>query len=251
MADHQRHAYLRHGRLLSLFGEDNLDDVSGSMTVSNADNAVSNNSVVDNSSSSESADWSTRKSILFAEAIAVTAIVIPIVFCFLYHRASTSGHLPTTALSSARSSSGINNATTTTTANGTTIATTEVLVSDRALRFLQQQQQQQQQQQPDEDIEQEQQNNDDDQPPPTLIQRLTNLPSTLLSILLYPFHIIDEGVNAWSTTNADITFLRSVMERLEEDRVAQLEDVEERGERLKLAFSKGDVVWVSYYRVDY
>jgi len=37
------------------------------------------------------------------------------------------------------------------------------------------------------------------------------------------------------------------MERLEEERVAQLEDVEERGERLKLAFSKGDVVWVSLF----
>lgn len=37
------------------------------------------------------------------------------------------------------------------------------------------------------------------------------------------------------------------MERLEEERVAQLEDVEERGERLKLAFSKGDSVWVSSY----
>lgn len=35
------------------------------------------------------------------------------------------------------------------------------------------------------------------------------------------------------------------MERLDEERVAQLEDVEERGERLKLAFSKGDSVWVS------
>ena len=39
------------------------------------------------------------------------------------------------------------------------------------------------------------------------------------------------------------------MERLEEERVAQLEDVEERGERLKLAFSKGQV-WVSRYIVD-
>jgi len=53
-------------------------------------------------------------------------------------------------------------------------------------------------------------------------------------------------VNSWSTANADITFLRSVMERLEEERLAQLEDVEERGERLKMAFSKGQMVWVSF-----
>jgi len=115
------------------------------------------------------------------------------------------------------------------------------MTSDRALRILQQQH--------PEDIEPEQEE-DDDQSPRTLVQRLTSLPSTILSILLYPFHAIDAGVHSWSTTNADITFLRGVMERLEEERVLQLEDVEERGERLKLAFSKGDSVWVSLLLID-
>jgi hypothetical protein len=78
------------------------------------------------------------------------------------------------------------------------------------------------------------------------MQTIVSIPSTLLSVLLYPIHLIDEGVNSWSTANADITFLRSVMERLEEERLAQLEDVEERGERLKMAFSKGQMVWVSF-----
>ena len=231
MADHhQHHSYLRHGsRLLTLFGDDNLNDTGGGgMTVSNA---ISHNTTNDllltqhDKLSSESAPWSTRKTILFAEAIVVTAIVIPLVFCFLYHRASKSGHLPTRSASSAPQQQHGANANT---------ATTEVMTSDRALRILQQQH--------PEDIEPEQ---EDDQSPRTLFQRLTSLPSTILSILLYPFHAIDAGVHAWSTTNADITFLRGVMERLEEERVLQLEDVEERGERLKLAFSKGDSVWVS------
>ena len=135
--------------------------------------------------------------------------------------------MPTRSASSALQQHGANNA---------NAATTEVMTSDRALRILQQQH--------PEDIEPEQEE-DDDQSPRTLVQRLTSLPSTILSILLYPFHAIDAGVHSWSTTNADITFLRGVMERLEEERVLQLEDVEERGERLKLAFSKGDSVWVS------
>mmetsp|Transcript_32549 Transcript_32549/g.66307 ORF Transcript_32549/g.66307 Transcript_32549/m.66307 type:complete len:612 (+) Transcript_32549:312-2147(+) len=230
MADHhQHHSYLRHGsRLLTLFGDDNLNDTGGGMTISNA---ISHNTTNDllltqhDKLSSESAPWSTRKTILFAEAIVVTAIVIPLVFCFLYHRASKSGHLPTRSASSAPQQHGANNA---------NAATAEVMTSDRALRILQQQH--------PEDIEPEQEE-DDDQSPRTLVQRLTSLPSTILSILLYPFHAIDAGVHSWSTTNADITFLRGVMERLEEERVLQLEDVEERGERLKLAFSKGDSVW--------
>eukprot|EP00984_Skeletonema_dohrnii_P006935 scaffold2472_cov209-Skeletonema_dohrnii-CCMP3373.AAC.7 len=231
MADHhQHHSYLRHGsRLLTLFGDDNLNDTGGGMTVSNA---ISHNTTNDlllthpDMVESESAPWSTRKTILFAEAIVVTAIVIPLLFCFLYHRASKSGHLPTRSASSSAPQQ----------QHGAiaTAATTEVMTSDRALRILQQQH--------PEDIEPEQEE-EEDQSPRTLLQRLTSLPSTILSILLYPFHAIDAGVHSWSTTNADITFLRGVMERLEEERVLQLEDVEERGERLKLAFSKGDSVW--------
>lgn len=229
MPDHHRehhHSYLWHGgvRLLSsLFGEDdNLDDTTGHAIATNSTTTAAtmmlHDMVVKDSSSSlppESAPWSTRKTILFAEAIGVTAIVIPLVFCFLYHRAAKLGHLPTTmsiSFSSARRNSG---ATTTNAAASGVVDVSEI-------------------------IQPEQNNNPR---PPTLFQRLLSLPSKLLSILLYPIRVIDAGVHSWSTTNEDITFLRSVMERLEEERVAQLEDVQERGERLKLAFSNGDVVW--------
>lgn len=238
MADHyhhhRQHSYLRHGssRILSLFGDgsDNFVAVGNTTTASNL--LAENNSLPPETT----APWSTRKTILFAECIAVTAIVIPLLFCFLYNRASKSGHLPTRLNSSSQTPTQLHGA------NGANnaidaAAAAEVMTSDRALRILQQQQS-------EEFHPPEQQQAEDQQlPPPTLLQRLTTLPSTLRSILLYPFRAIDAGIHSWSTTNADITFLRSVMERLEEERVAQLEDVEERGKRLKLAFSKGDSVW--------
>jgi len=236
MADH--HPYnLRHGnRLLNHLFSDEDNDVNDSiMTVTANTTTTSSSMLFENSTTTSSmlllvehtlppesspAPWSTRKTILLAEAIVVTAIVLPLLFCFLYQRASKSGHLPSRSASSRARLHGVSN----------TNATAEVArTSDRALRniILQQQQQEYEPQQHDEDHS---------QPPRSLIQRLT-------SILLYPFHAIDAGVHSWSTTNADITFLRNVMDRLEEEREAQLEDVEERGERLKLAFSEGDSVW--------
>lgn len=239
----EQHSYLRRrsNRVLNenLFGEGTTDSI---LAVSNTNTTTSLSAVGSLPSSPETttattAPWSTRRTILFAESIAVTAIVLPLVFCFLYNRASKSGHLPTARFGSSQPPQpsqqqqqvhGGSNA-----AIDAAAAAAEVMTSDRALRILQQQQSEQ----PTDE--------DDQQPPPTLLQRLTTLPSTLLSILLSPFRAIDAGIHSWSTNNADITFLRSVMERLEEERVAQLEDVEERGERLKLAFSKGDSVWVS------
>ena len=230
----EQHSYLRRrsNRVLN-------DNLFGDLAVSNTNTTSlsAENSLPSSpdTTTATSAPWSTRRTILFAESIAVTAIVLPLVFCFLYNRASKSGHLPTARFGSSQppqpsqqqQQAGGSNAAI------DAAAAAEVMTSDRALRILQQQSEQQ----PTEE--------EDQQPPPTLLQRLTTLPSTILSILLSPFRAIDAGIHSWSTNNADITFLRSVMERLEEERVAQLEDVEERGERLKLAFSKGDSVWVS------
>ena len=238
MANHHPY-HLRHGnRLLNhLFSDENNGVNDSIMTVTA--NTTSTSMLFENSTTSSSsmlllvehnlppesspAPWSTRKTILLAEAIVVTAIVLPLLFCFLYQRASKSGHLPARSRSRQRQQlhHGVSN---------TNAAAEVARTSDRALRSIILQQQQEEYE-PQQQVE-------DHHPPRSLIQRLT-------SILLYPFHAIDAGVHSWSTTNADITFLRNVMDRLEEERVAQLEDVEERGERLKLAFSEGDSVWVS------
>ena len=196
---HQRHSYLRHGgRVLTLFGDDYQTNDNSDMTAGswNTTTILTLPNMAENEPSPlppANAPWHTRKTILFAEAIVVTAIVLPLIFCFFYQRAANkTNRLPPI-------SRAIGNA------NNT--------------------------------VEEEQE--EDDQPPRTILNRI-------VAVLSYPFRLIDSAVHSWSTANADITFLRSVMERLEEERVAQLEDFDLRGERLKVAFSKGESVWVSF-----
>jgi len=232
------YSYLRHGgsrrSLSDLFGSggDNsatTNNVNSTATFEEVQTFQSHES----SLTDESAPWSTRKTILLTEALVVTAIVIPLVFCFFYHRASktTSSSLRSHVAATANAATNNNNNLDLGTASLTLDATTDAAHQqhDRQAAAAA----------------------DQAASAPTsairrAMQTLVSLPSTLLSVLLYPIHLIDEGVNSWSTANADITFLRSVMERLEEERLAQLEDMEERGERLKMAFSKGQMVWVSF-----
>lgn len=236
------YSYLRHGgskrSLSNLFGDDHStttnNNVNSTATLEEVQTFQSQSPLTD-----ESAPWSTRKTILLTEALVVTAIVIPLVFCFFYHRASkteTSSSLRSHVAATANTATNNNNNLgTASRANNTALAldaTTDEFHDhqhDRQAAAV-----------------------DQAAAVPTsalrrTMQTLVSLPSTLLSVLLYPIRLIDEGVNSWSTANADITFLRSVMERLEEERLAQLENVEERGERLKMAFSRGKMVWVSFH----
>ena len=231
------YSYLRHessSRSLSnLFGDDHsattTNNVNSTATFEDVQTFQSQSSLTD-----ESAPWSTRKTILLTEALVVTAIVIPLVFCFFYHRASktTSSSLRSHVTATANTATNNNN-------NLDLGSNNTALALDATTDASHQQHDGQAVAAADQAAA----------PTSALhraMQTLVSLPSTLLSALLYPIRLIDEGVNSWSTANADITFLRSVMERLEEQRLAQLEDVEERGERLKMAFSKGQMVWVSF-----
>lgn len=230
--------YLRHGRssrsLSNLFGDDHsattTNNVNSTATFKEVQTFQSQSSLTD-----ESAPWSTRKTILLTEALVVTAIVIPLVFCFFYHRVSktTSSSLRSHVAATANTATNNNNNLDLGTASLTLDATTDAAHDHQQY-----------------DGQAEAAAGRVATAPTSAIRRamqtIVSLPSTLLSVLLYPIHLIDEGVNSWSTANADITFLRSVMERLEEERLAQLEDAEERGERLKMAFSKGKMIWVSF-----
>ena len=235
------HSYLRHGSssrsLSNLFGDDHsattTNNVNSTATFKEVQTFQSQSSLTD-----ESAPWSTRKTILLTEALVVTAIVIPLVFCFFYHRASktTSSSLRSHVAATANTATNNNNNLdlgTASRANNTALTSTDAAHDHQQY-----------------DGQAEAAADRVATAPTSAIRRamqtIVSLPSTLLSVLLYPIHLIDEGVNSWSTANADITFLRSVMERLEEERLAQLEDVAERGERLKMAFSKGQMVWVSF-----
>jgi len=233
--NHPRRRNHRQGKRSSSrkLGEGDHFSNKDAMTVIHMDSSDQNNSTTAATSLpshyfdiSASAPYSTRETILLTEAIVVTVLVLLCCFvCQCASRKRRGGGGGGTMAGQDAFSSSLRRGRAEDGANTSTTAAASALDAFQA-----------------------------DPPPPstnTLIQRtiqtLTSLPESITSIILYPFHLIDEGVHSWSTTNADIIFLRSVMERLEEERISQLEDVEERGERLKLAFSKGCVVWVSSF----
>jgi len=71
------------------------------------------------------------------------------------------------------------------------------------------------------------------------------VPKTIGNILLYPLRALEAGVNDWATENYDEVFLRQIIQRLEAEREAALENPDDRETRLKEAFEKQFMVWVS------
>lgn len=79
----------------------------------------------------------------------------------------------------------------------------------------------------------------------TPLERLLGVPRTIGNIILYPLRALEAGVNGWATQNHDEVFLRQFMERLEAETEAARENPDDREIRLKEAFMKECMVWVS------
>mmetsp|Transcript_37333 Transcript_37333/g.85285 ORF Transcript_37333/g.85285 Transcript_37333/m.85285 type:complete len:678 (+) Transcript_37333:183-2216(+) len=70
----------------------------------------------------------------------------------------------------------------------------------------------------------------------TLAQTISQLPRSLLNVLLAPLRALEAGINDWAQESTDETFLRDFVERLEREREEALEDPKERELRVKQAF---------------
>ena len=79
----------------------------------------------------------------------------------------------------------------------------------------------------------------------SILYRVQSIPRRIGTMLLTPLRALESGVNNWATNNYDEVFLRQYMIRLEVEREAARELPAEREVRLKEAFVKECMVWVS------
>lgn len=79
----------------------------------------------------------------------------------------------------------------------------------------------------------------------TRMDRILSAPRAVGRFLFRPMRMLEEGINNWATENQDEIFLRTFMENLEREREAARENPQARERRLKEAFDKACMVWVS------
>lgn len=164
----------------------------------------------------ESTDWDTRATILLCETIVVTLIVGSIIFCCLckhYRKLAESQRVVITReqlqeLATIRISPEASSSSSSPAGVENTNANTAAAAAASNSRNR------------------------------STLQRISHA-------LSYPLRMLESGINSWATENQDEIFLRQFIERLDAEREAARENPDDRERRVKEAFVKECMIWVS------